>query len=554
MHRLLRFILSLSACLAVSLCLHAAPPSITTSTETVAVSSPGVVTFPSGRQLVQTFTSATRSAAVPVIAGQLGWETDTGLVYRATGTSVGNWTSDRSSLLAVANTWTGLNQFTGGLESYWGNVTNNGAVLGLNAGITSVSADPVAIGFFAVGGAVAPGASVIGVGRHAGYAAKGGNWVAIGHAAGQYAHTADNAVMIGYLAGRNSSQQSSFSIWDSVMIGHNAGAQADSAAISVMIGADAGLNASSAVGAVMLGYSAGSSATTATNAVFIGRQAGSALTSGANRLIIDGNVDYSTTTTGLIYGEFDNRKATLNGRTVNLGTSGAAVVIGGGSFWTTAAAQLRLLESVSAGSNYIAFQSPDLAANVVYTLPAADGSSGQMLSTNGSGLLSWATPSGGESSGDVRKTTFVSKNDTASITPGANTWATVWTVTYTPSAADSIIVIRGTLSVGVSVTIPVIYRILNGSTALTVGNAAGSRLQAAGGVGSNGGSAEYYGVYGCPVLVKDTPASTAEQTYNIQLASASGGATLYLNRSGHDGDAAWSVRAISALEIVEVAP
>ena len=47
-------------------------------------------------------------------------------------------------------------------------------------------------------------------------------------------------------------------------------------------------------------------------------------------------------------------------------------------------------------SNYVAFQAPaTVAANITWTLPAVDGSSGQVLSTNGLGTLSWATASGG---------------------------------------------------------------------------------------------------------------------------------------------------------------
>jgi hypothetical protein len=49
-------------------------------------------------------------------------------------------------------------------------------------------------------------------------------------------------------------------------------------------------------------------------------------------------------------------------------------------------------------SNYIAIQAPiTVAANVTLTLPAADGTNGQVLSTNGAGALSWTTPAGGSS-------------------------------------------------------------------------------------------------------------------------------------------------------------
>ncbi len=47
-------------------------------------------------------------------------------------------------------------------------------------------------------------------------------------------------------------------------------------------------------------------------------------------------------------------------------------------------------------SNYVAFKSPDtVASNIIWTLPPSDGSTGQILSTNGSGVLSWVTDTGG---------------------------------------------------------------------------------------------------------------------------------------------------------------
>ena len=62
-------------------------------------------------------------------------------------------------------------------------------------------------------------------------------------------------------------------------------------------------------------------------------------------------------------------------------------------------AVLRLGEATANGTNYVAVQAPaSLAANTTYTLPTADGTNGQVLSTNGSGTLSWATASGGGTS------------------------------------------------------------------------------------------------------------------------------------------------------------
>jgi len=56
-----------------------------------------------------------------------------------------------------------------------------------------------------------------------------------------------------------------------------------------------------------------------------------------------------------------------------------------------AGASIRLPEDTDNGSNYVAIKAPDnLASNLTLTLPSADGTSGQVLQTNGSGVLSFA--------------------------------------------------------------------------------------------------------------------------------------------------------------------
>lgn len=60
--------------------------------------------------------------------------------------------------------------------------------------------------------------------------------------------------------------------------------------------------------------------------------------------------------------------------------------------------ELRLADADS--SNYVGFKSPaTVTSNLVWTLPATDGTTGQQLSTNGSGVLSWADAGSGGSGG-----------------------------------------------------------------------------------------------------------------------------------------------------------
>jgi hypothetical protein len=73
-------------------------------------------------------------------------------------------------------------------------------------------------------------------------------------------------------------------------------------------------------------------------------------------------------------------------------TLGSAVVTT--ALTLNATAELRLADTDS--SHYVGFKSPGtVTSNKVWVLPAADGTAGQALSTDGSGNLSWATSGGG---------------------------------------------------------------------------------------------------------------------------------------------------------------
>jgi hypothetical protein len=84
---------------------------------------------------------------------------------------------------------------------------------------------------------------------------------------------------------------------------------------------------------------------------------------------------------------------------VNSGATGLEFATAGGTatpFTVTgdnvSGASIRLPEDTDNGSNYVALKAADnLAANLTLTLPSADGTSGQVLQTNGSGVLSFVS-------------------------------------------------------------------------------------------------------------------------------------------------------------------
>jgi hypothetical protein len=91
-----------------------------------------------------------------------------------------------------------------------------------------------------------------------------------------------------------------------------------------------------------------------------------------------------------------------NSTGATLSDTGAAVFTGALDVLgnSTAGSNIKLYEDTDNGTNYVSFKAPDtIASNVTWTLPSADGTSAQVLSTNGSGTLSWATAGGGSVAG-----------------------------------------------------------------------------------------------------------------------------------------------------------
>ena len=104
--------------------------------------------------------------------------------------------------------------------------------------------------------------------------------------------------------------------------------------------------------------------------------------------------------------------------------------------------EVRFRETTANGTNYIGLKAPaSVSADLTFTLPATDGTVGQVLSTNGSGVLSFITPSAGISWQSSVKTSGF----TAVAGEGyfCNTTSSAFTVTLpaTPTAGQQVAVV-----------------------------------------------------------------------------------------------------------------
>tara|TARA_R100001224_G_scaffold112162_2_gene93971 strand:+ start:469 stop:1095 length:627 start_codon:yes stop_codon:yes gene_type:complete len=109
----------------------------------------------------------------------------------------------------------------------------------------------------------------------------------------------------------------------------------------------------------------------------------------------------------------------------------------------------------------------------VYTLPQTDGSAGQVLTTNGSGVLSWANDSAGKIL-QVQQTHYsdLLSNSTAS----GGEWApSQLNCSITPSATSSDVLITAKIAVGCEInTRRVFMKVYRDSTEIAKGDAAGN--------------------------------------------------------------------------------
>ena len=133
--------------------------------------------------------------------------------------------------------------------------------------------------------------------------------------------------------------------------------------------------------------------------------------------------------------------------------------------------EIRFRETTANGTNYIGLKAPaSVSADLTFTLPATDGTNGQFLSTNGSGVLSFTTPA----SGIAWQSSVKTSGFTAVAGEGyfCNTTSAGFTVTLpaTPTAGQQIAVVdyAGTFDTNALVISPNGNKIEAGTDNLTL--------------------------------------------------------------------------------------
>ncbi len=160
------------------------------------------------------------------------------------------------------------------------------------------------------------------------------------------------------------------------------------------------------------------------------------------------------------------------------------------------------------------------------------------LNLKGSGSVS--------SLGRILQVVQTAKTDTFTSSSSSFTDITGLSVSITPSSASSKVMVIVETNTSTTGGNNAILRLLRGSTAIAVGDSAGSRPQAFAQTRVNDTNASL----GSSVNFLDSPNTTSATTYKVQMMSQSG--TVGINRTNADSDSATIARTFSSITVMEI--
>jgi len=139
------------------------------------------------------------------------------------------------------------------------------------------------------------------------------------------------------------------------------------------------------------------------------------------------------------------------------------------------------------------------------------------------------------------------KTDTFTSSSVSYVDVTGLSATITPTSADSKVFAIVTLTgSGQAAVTSGFFQLVRDSTAIAIGDTAGSRIRASTVFGSEGSPQ-----FSAGITYLDSPATTSATTYKVQVALAAAG-NVYLNRANSDTDATTRARTVSSITVFEV--
>lgn len=201
-----------------------------------------------------------------------------------------------------------------------------------------------------------------------------------------------------------------------------------------------------------------------------------------------------------------------------------------------------ILNGATSGS--ISIESPAVSGTTTLTLPTTSGT----VLTNGTNTNFPA--------GSVLQVVSTTKTDTFSTASTSFVDVTGLSVSITPKSSTSKILVLFNVYTSANQNVSsAALRLVRDSTAIDIGDAAGSRPRVSGIFYSGDTSVGTQASIGAASNnFLDSPATTSALTYKIQMLSASGSITMYVNRTSSDRDTTtYDARTASSITVMEIA-
>jgi hypothetical protein len=152
----------------------------------------------------------------------------------------------------------------------------------------------------------------------------------------------------------------------------------------------------------------------------------------------------------------------------------------------------------------------------------------------------------------IKQVVSTTKTDTFSTTSTSFASVTGLTANITPSSATNKVLVIATYVLSASATqIGVQVRLMRDSTAIYVGDSAGSRIQASGARLVENNLTAGFDITPNTNVFLDSPGVATSTTYSLEMRTSSG--TGFLGRSGWDGNDDRVPRLPSSITLIEVA-
>ena len=203
--------------------------------------------------------------------------------------------------------------------------------------------------------------------------------------------------------------------------------------------------------------------------------------------------------------------------------------------------------NAASGGGSVSLKAPSTTtgnAAVELQLPIADGTNGQVIKTNGSGVLSF----GADTSGKILQVVQTVKSDTFTHSGNTNvTDVTGLNVTITPSSSSNKVLLLCFMNISNNNISRVQF--VRGTTAIGIPSAAGNRPVGTASM-NNGGDTNVSDPL--TMIFLDSPATTSATTYKISFSNELNSSEFAVNRSQGDLNSIVGVRSISTLTAMEV--